>query len=146
MSDSKSMYRTHQVWIKPGHRLFMYLDQACQNAKNLYNTTNFYIRQIVTAFGKNEPLQPLQREVLDTLASHLDVMNERRREGSGSHPFKLPSQESPFVHYNFLDALFKVMNQLDYRALPTQSSQGIMKVVFHNWKSFFTSIKDYRQH
>ncbi|CAM4417104.1 hypothetical protein L1N85_26140 [Paenibacillus alkaliterrae] len=42
MSDSKSTYRTHQVWIKPGHRLFAYLDQACQNAKNLYNTTNFY--------------------------------------------------------------------------------------------------------
>ncbi|CAM3999675.1 transposase [Paenibacillus alkaliterrae] len=33
MSDSKPMYRTHQVWIKPGHRLFAYLDQAFQNAK-----------------------------------------------------------------------------------------------------------------
>ena len=140
------MYRTHQVWIKPGHRLFAYLDQACQDAKNLYNTTNFYIRQIVTAFGKNEPLQPLQQEVLDTLASHIDVMNERRRDKNRSHPFKLPSKENPFVHYNFLDALFKVMNQIDYRALPTQCSQGIMKVVFHNWNAFFASIKDYRQH
>ncbi|MEK4510605.1 RNA-guided endonuclease InsQ/TnpB family protein [Paenibacillus sp. FSL K6-2524] len=140
------MYRTHQVWIKPGHRLFAYLDQACQDAKNLYNTTNFYIRQIVTAFGKNEPLQPLQQEVLETLASHIDLMNERRSEKNRSHPFKLPSQESPFIHYTFLDALFKVMNQIDYRALPTQCSQGIMKVVFHNWNAFFASMKDYRQH
>ncbi|CAM4169261.1 putative transposase IS891/IS1136/IS1341 domain-containing protein [Paenibacillus alkaliterrae] len=73
-------------------------------------------------------------------------MNERLSEKNRSHPFKLPSKEKSFVSYNFLDALFKVMDQIDYRALPAQSSQGIMKIAFQNWLSFFASMKDYRKH
>ncbi|MGI2297409.1 RNA-guided endonuclease InsQ/TnpB family protein [Paenibacillus sp. GXUN7292] len=145
MPDLTFKYRTLQVWIKPGHRLFPYFDQACQNAKNLYNTTNFYIRQIFTAFGRKDSLQPLQQQVLDTLTAHIDVMNERRSEKNHSYPFELPTSENPFIDYNFLDALFKVMDQADYRSLPAQSSQGMMKVVFNNWKAFFASVKDYRK-
>ncbi|MFE6075072.1 RNA-guided endonuclease InsQ/TnpB family protein [Paenibacillus sp. NPDC057886] len=146
MSNLMKRYRTFQVWIKPGHRMFAYLNQSCQDAKNLYNTTNFYIRQVFTAFGRNEPLQPLQQNVMDTLAAHIDAMNGRLSEKNRSQPFQLPSQESPFVHYRFLDALFKVMEQPDYRALSAQSSQGIMKVVFQNWTAFFTSMRDYCNH
>lgn len=146
MTDSMPKYRTYQVWVKPGHRLFAYLEQACRNAKNLYNTTNFYIRQVFTSFGQKESLQPLQQQVMSTLEAHIDAMNERRSEKNRSHPFKLPSKEKSFVSYNFLDALFKVMDQSDYRALPAQSSQGIMKIAFQNWLSFFASIKNYRKH
>lgn len=137
-------YRTHQVWIKPGHRLFSYLDEACQKAKNLYNMTNFYIRQVFTAYGRNQPLQPLQQHVMDTMETHIQAINERQREKH--RPFELPSPEQPFVSYPLLDALFRVMNQPDYRALPTQSSQSIMKGVFQNWTNFFVSMKEYRHH
>ncbi|MDR6554684.1 transposase [Paenibacillus qinlingensis] len=146
MSAQKSVYRTYQVWIKPGHRLYPYLEKVCQDAKNLYNTTNFYIRQVFTASGQSQPLQPLQQQVIDTLQTHIDAMNERLSEKNRSRPFQLPSQESPFVNYRFLDALFKVMEQVDYRKLPTQSSQGVMQVVFQNWKSYFASINDYHNH
>jgi len=146
MSDLTIVYRTHQVWVKPGHRLFAYLEQACQNAKNLYNTTNFYIRQVFTSFGRNEPLQPLQQQVMNTLKTQLEAMNERRSEKNRSRPFELPSKDQRFVPYPFLDALFRVMEQPDYRALPAQSSQGIMKVVYQNWTAFFASKKDYREH
>ncbi|MFS0725781.1 RNA-guided endonuclease InsQ/TnpB family protein [Paenibacillus sp. 1P07SE] len=143
MSVPKSEYRTFQVWIKPGHPLFSYLDETCQHAKNLYNTATFYVRQVFTARGQSAACQPLQRQVMDTLSAHLDAMNERR---SANRPFVLPSPERPFLSYAFLDALFKVMNQPDYRALPAQSSQGILKVAFQNWASFFASMKSYRQH
>lgn len=146
MLEEQKNYRAYQVWIKPGHRLFAYLDQACQDAKNLYNTTNFYIRQVFTAFGRNEPLQPLQQQVMDILEANLSAMNERLSENNRSRPFELPSQENPFIGYRFLDALFKVTQQDDYRALPAQSSQSIMNVVFQNWKAFFASQKDYRNH
>ncbi|MEH7460328.1 transposase, partial [Bacillus sp. JJ1127] len=59
--------------------------------------------------------------------------------------FSAPTTEKPYVDYNFLDALFKVMIQNDYRTLPTQSSQSIMKNVFQNWKSFFASLKDHKK-
>ena len=58
--------------------------------------------------------------------------------------FEKPSKEHPYVDYNFLDALFKFISQNDYRSLPAQSSQAVMKVVFQNWKSFFASLKDYK--
>ncbi|CAM4378663.1 hypothetical protein PAAL109150_23570 [Paenibacillus alkaliterrae] len=74
MSESKTIYRTQQVWIKPGHRLYAYLEQICQHAKNMYNTTNFFIRQVFTAYQQNEPLQPLQQHVIDTMQMHLDAI------------------------------------------------------------------------
>jgi putative transposase len=157
-------YKTFQIWVKKGHRLFPYLQQMCQNAKNLYNVNNFYVRQIYTAYRQGKPLQPLQKEVLDTLQQHIEGMNERQLQAYESkvakehqkpvqqrveiryHRFELPSEESPNIDYHFLDSLFKVMGQTDYRALPTQSSQWVMKTVFQNWRSFFASLKDYRLH
>ena len=37
-------------------------------------------------------------------------------------------------------------NQVDFRALPSKTSQQIVKLLFKNWKSFFRSIKDYSKH
>lgn len=162
MSDTQ--YKTFQVWIKKDHRLFPYFEQMCQNAKNLHNTTNFYIRQVYTAYRQEKSLQPLQQEVLNTLQHYIEPMNERQVKAYQSkvakeqqkpinkrneikyNGFALPSKENPYVDYTFLDSLFKAMKQADYRSLPTQSSQWVMKSVFQNWKSFFASIKDYRQH
>jgi putative transposase len=162
MSDTQ--YKTFQIWTKKGHRLFPYLQQMCQNAKNLYNVSNFYIRQIYTAYRQEKSLQPLQIEVLGTLQKQIVGMNERQFQAYSSrlvkelqkpaeerleihyNEFDLPSAENPYVDYVFLDSLFKVMDQSDYRALPTQSSQWVMKNVFQNWKSFFESLKDYRLH
>ncbi|MGG0185767.1 IS200/IS605 family accessory protein TnpB-related protein, partial [Bacillus rhizoplanae] len=64
--------------MKKGHKLYAYFMEVCQNAKNLYNTTNFYIRQVYTALRTNQPLQPLQQEVLHTLQAHIEIMNENQ--------------------------------------------------------------------
>ncbi|SMF72303.1 putative transposase [Paenibacillus uliginis N3/975] len=159
---SKQTYRTYQIWIKPGHRLYAYAEQMCQDAKNLYNTTNFYIRQVFTALRQDKPLQPLQQQVMDTLLTNIGLMNVRQleahqarlqkqllkpadqRKDSRCHLFELPTKASPYVDYPFLDCLFKTMEQADYRALPAQCSQWVMKRVFSNWQSFFASITDYR--
>jgi putative transposase len=37
-------------------------------------------------------------------------------------------------------------NQIDYRSLPAQTSQQIIKLLFKNWISFFRSIKDWKKH
>lgn len=71
-------YVTYQIWIKNGHGLFTYFTKMCQNAKNLYNTTNFYIRQVYTALHTEKPLQPLQQEVLHTLQEYIGIMNENQ--------------------------------------------------------------------
>ncbi len=152
-------YKSFQILIKKDDQLFPYFAQMCLDAKHLYNTTNFYIRQVYTSFRQNKPLQPLQQEVMDTLHANIEAMNERQLEAYRSKVareqlkpsadqqkmvcnfFELPSDTRPMLDYNFLDCLFKVMGQADYRALPAQSSQGMMKGVFQNWKSFFASLK-----
>ncbi|MGG0239217.1 RNA-guided endonuclease InsQ/TnpB family protein [Bacillus rhizoplanae] len=161
--ENQINYKTLQIWIKKGHRMYSYFQESCQNAKNMYNTTNFYIRQVYTGLTQDKELQPLQKEVLDIISKNIEKMNDtqllayqKKLEKEKTKPkekqkevkcnlFSEPTTEKTYVDYNFLDALFKVMIQSDYRALPTQSSQSIMKNVFQNWKSFFASLKDYKK-
>ena len=162
-SDLLNHYKTQQIWIKKGHRMYTYFQEMSQNAKNMYNTTNFYIRQVYTSLTQEKQLQPLQKEVLELIEKNLDGMNDvqilayqkkiekqtlkpkEKQKEVKCHLFEKPSKESPYVNYSFLDALFKLISQNDYRSLPTQSSQWVMKAVFQNWKSFFASLKDYKQ-
>ncbi|WP_100401226.1 RNA-guided endonuclease InsQ/TnpB family protein [Bacillus sp. FJAT-44742] len=155
-------YKTMQVWVKKSHRMYGYFEEMCSSSKNLFNTTNFYTRQVFTGLTQEKPLQPLQQEVLENIQKHVPKINDnqqaayqRKLEKEKAKPvekrkeikcnlFDEPSKENPFVDYNFMDALFKSMIQQDYRSLPTQSSQGIMKAVFHNWKSFYSSLREYK--
>ncbi|MEH6888858.1 transposase [Bacillus sp. JJ864] len=157
-------YVTYQIWIKKGHKLYSYFLEMCQNAKNLYNTTNFYIRQVYTALRTEKPLQPLQQEVLHTIQVYIDTMNEnqlrayqknleKQKEKSAEERkeikcnlFTLPTKEKLFLSYNFLDCLFKTMKQQDYINLPSQVNQAVMRKLFKNWDSFFESIKKYKTH
>ncbi|OLO28586.1 transposase [Alkalihalophilus pseudofirmus] len=155
-------YKTMQIWVKKGHRMHPYFTEMCQNAKNMYNSTNFYIRQIFTGLTQEKELHPLQTEVLNTLQKHLPRMNDnqllayqkkiakekakpvQKQKEVKCNLFEKPSKEKPYVDYHLLDALFKSISLNDYRSLPTQSSQGIMKTVFQNWKSFYASLKEYK--
>ncbi|MEI4828101.1 transposase [Bacillus sp. FJAT-53711] len=157
-------YATYQIWIKKGHKLHIYFMEMCQNAKNLYNTTNFYIRQVYTALRTEKTLQPLQQEVLHTLQTHIEAMNEnqlhayrKRVQKQKEKPvkeqkdikcnlFTFPTKEKSFLSYNFLDCLFKTMKQQDYMNLPAQTNQAVMKKLYQNWKSFFASMKTYQKH
>ncbi|PEY99941.1 transposase, partial [Bacillus sp. AFS018417] len=64
------------MWIKKGHRMYAYFQESCQNAKNMYNTTNFYIRQVYTGLTQEKELQPLQKEVLDIIDQYIEKMND----------------------------------------------------------------------
>ena len=44
-----------------------------------------------------------------------------------------------------LSKLLAEFNQEDYRALPIQTSQQVIKLLFKNWKSFFASQKDFKK-
>ncbi|WP_243526815.1 transposase [Bacillus pseudomycoides] len=154
-------YRTFQIHISPTHPMFSYCKEMCQFAKNMYNTTNFYIRQIYTSLKSEKSLQPLQQEVMDQLRMHLPLVNENQHKAyekkllmESKKPaeeqkevklnlMEMPKKEKSFPSYNLLDALFKSMKQADYKLLPAQSSQGVMKAVYQDWSSFFASIEEY---
>src|SRR5690625_3949646 len=124
--------------------MFQYFQEKCENSKNLYNTTNFFIRQVFTSLTTTKSLQPLQEEVLDTIRHNIGAINakqiaayENRLANELKKPkekqktiycnfFEIPDKDNPYVSYNFLDALFKQIEQPDYKSLPVQSSQGVM--------------------
>src|SRR5690606_18684967 len=49
-----------------------------------------------------------------------------------------------YLNYELLDAIFKITKQPDYIALPSHTNQGIMKLVFQDWDSYFEAIEDYK--
>lgn len=158
--DNKN-YSTQQIWIKKGHRMYFYFQTICENCKNMFNTTNFYIRQVYTALTTDKELHPLQKEVMDILANHIEPMNKVQRMAYKKrlakelekpvekqkkvkcNLFSLPNSSNPFVSYNYLDSLFKLIKQKDYLSLPAQCSQATLKTVFNNWKSYSASLKDW---
>ncbi|PAE44245.1 hypothetical protein [Bacillus sp. 7884-1] len=156
------MYSAYKIQIHPDHELFDYCDSLCFKAKNLYNITNYYIRQVYTAL-KKETRNENQLQVLLDIESHLPKMNEIRQKSyeiakmkpkkvdkSGKlidvklKPFEMPHHEKSFIGYGFVEALFKVMKQVDYTSMPSQSNQQTMKKVYDDWKSFFKASKKYK--
>ena len=53
----------------------------------------------------------------------------------------------PFPNYYQFDLMFKLTNNPDYyNSLPMQTTQAVIKSVLSDFKSFFTSLKEYRKH
>ncbi len=155
------MYRTQQIIIKNGHKLFNYCNELCFNSKNLYNITNYYIRQVFTGLRK-ETLTPNEEEALNAINTNITTLNKvktnyfNRRKASESKKPKEKQKEiklklynelktkEDYLNFELLDGIFKISNQADYYSLPAQSNQQIMKEAFEAWKSFFKAIKDYK--
>jgi putative transposase len=156
------MYRAYKIQIHPEHELFDYCDSLCFKAKNLYNSTNYYVRQVYTAL-KAEKKNENQQQVLFDIETHLQGMNEIRqkhyekemgkprkvdKKGKVIEPkltlFTMPNTDKSFMGYSFVEALFKVMKQIDYTSMHSQSNQQTMKKVFDDWKSFFEASKKYK--
>src|SRR5699024_4378644 len=58
--------------------MFNYFQEMCENSKNLYNATNFFIRQVYTGLTTTKSLQPLQEEVLDTIHHNIGAINDKQ--------------------------------------------------------------------
>jgi putative transposase len=156
------MYSAFKIQIHPHHKLFSYCDSMCFKAKNLFNITNFFVRQVFTAVH-SEDKNENQLEVLKEIEKHLPAMNDIRcknykralvkpkkkdKKGNEIQPklklFSMPDQRNSFLGYEFVEALFKVTKQVDYVAMPSQSNQQTMRALFKDWKSFFESNKKYK--
>lgn len=127
------MFKTYKIQIKKGHKMFDYFSSLCNLSKNLYNTTNYYIRQYASAKSRlrgQVELHPNQIEILNIVEELKDTKY---------YP------KGDFLNYNTLDYIFKTNKNIDYTSLPSHSNQWIMKsLVDGSYKSFFAGIKDYK--
>ena len=98
----------------------------------------------------------MQKEVLDLVKKTLPKMNEIKKktfkkkkevdEKAKLTLFSMPTKAKANVSYSFLESFFKCSNNPDYRSLPGQVNQQVMKLVFQDWKSFFAANRDYQKH
>jgi putative transposase len=99
------------------------IDHICFLSKNLYNYCNFILRQ-------------LYLKKLDELSDFSDLIK------------KIDITEEKFFYtiseYDLSKRLGK-LNQVDYKVLPSQTSQQVIKILYKNWKSFFKAIVAYHK-
>ena len=151
-------YRTYQFRIKNNNSLFSYCDEMCFNSKNLYNIGNFYIRQAYSGLKKETALRyENQVFVINNINDNIEALNnikiatfEKRKNYKNSKLKDKPSlfshitKDNPFVSNMLLDGVFKLIEQVDYRSLPAQTNQAVLKLLNQDWKSFFEALKEYK--
>ena len=130
------MYQTQQIQIRKGNSLFEYCHKMCGLSNNLGNATRFLLRQYATAkqaFDDYKPLYKTQKEIFELV--------ETITKDTSYHP----KEESKWLTYNQIDAIFKMDENVDYYALPSQVNQQTIKLVLRDFKSYFESIKIYKK-
>lgn len=93
---------------------FWLLSKLCHNSKNLYNYTNYIVRQAFA--GKPENIK-----------EYKDLIHDDR-----------------FISEYALSGRLAKQKQDDYVSLKAQCSQQVIGQVYQDWKSFFKSIKSYK--
>lgn len=161
--EEEKQYRTIQFLVKQGNPLNKYLMNLMHLSNNLYNATNFHIRQMYTGLKIEEGKRhSLQQEVIDLFSNTIPVINKHNTEKFHRlvnedimsakklksyrklTRFNMPTAEKSFVSYELLDAVFKTSKNKDYNSLPSHVNQGIMKTVYSDWKSFTEGLRDYK--
>ena len=94
--------RVERHTIKRADKNYSKIKDICHRCKNLYNYTNYILRQSLF-------------------------------KGEG-----LPNEYT-------LTGLLTRENQDDYRALPAQTAQQVIKLLYKNWKAYFQSLKSYQK-
>ena len=170
-------YRIVRKEIKLNDKEAPKLKDICSKSNNIYNVTNYYIRQLYFGTQKlkngkiltqneqkvfdivNEALPKLDeiskngiekkiKELENSLKNDKENLNlkeeldKKKKELKNFKPHHL--SKSGFPSYEILDGVFKVTNNPDYRALPIKIIQQTIKQCFQDWKSFFESIKEYK--
>ena len=156
------MYKANKFRIKKKDtELYVYCQEICHKYKNMYNVTNFYIRQVMTGIKKPESeRQPNERKVLEMVEKHLPGYNKIKyntylrnkakaaREGKSFtkkiHEVQYPTPEHWFMNDNFIDAIMKLSDNPDYRNMPTQVSYEAIKECAHKWIEYFDNLKGYK--
>ena len=94
--------RVERHVIKRADKNYNNIKELCHRCKNLYNYTNYILRQSLF-------------------------------KGEG-----LPNEYT-------LTGLLTRENQDDYRALPAQTSQQVIKLLYKNWKAYFQALRSYQR-
>ena len=126
------MYRTRQIRIKKGHRMYRYCRDICAASAKLYNRGNYLIRQYATALDRMERGEELTENQKEAYSLVMEIT-----EGTKYEP------KSRWLTYGQLDYVLKSSGDSAYRSLPAQANQQILRRIMRDYKSFFEAMKAY---
>ena len=134
------------------HELYNLFDSACFCSKNLYNLSTYYIRQVyifTSRLKQGVPLKENEIQFLEMINKKVDEYNVFKENNckKKDNTFKKQqyfSESKKTVSFDFLNFLLKETDA--YRSLNTHVSQQVLMVVIENWKSYFSSIRDWLKH
>lgn len=131
-------------------------------AKNLYNTVTFLIRQINSVYRRDEDgayvrleeIHPNQAEVLDSFNRMIETINAKRlRKKADAKLLPLLDERmatSPLtltLDVTLLDNVARVWADADgdvvYRRIPASSAQQVVRSVIDVWKGSLSAMKDW---
>ncbi|MDK2562211.1 transposase [Romboutsia sedimentorum] len=153
--------RVEQHIISKNHTLYKNIDRYCFLSKNLYNYSNYMIRQvfiITSKLSKEEEISQEQKVFLENINKKVDEFNKlkklnyeksRLKHLKENKEFKKKliqldyfTKDKKYLGYDFLE--FLVKEDIDYKSMMSQCSQQNLRLLDKNWISFFESIKDYK--
>jgi putative transposase len=143
------MLRTIRIDIDEKHELYEYAELACTQSKNMQNTTNFYIRNLMTGLQKEEGKRfPLEKEVIENVRKYIEINNKKvsKKTKEKKKQLEIPTKENWKVNYEQLNAVFAIMNQRDYRDTHSHIAQNAIKMVVASWDSTKAALDDYKLH
>ena len=142
------MYQTVRYEIKEGHDMYAYCRQVCRSFKNMYNVTNFYIRQLLTGFKKDDPARtPNERDAVRDVTQMLEQRNREpnRKTGKPKKQLPVPSAENPYLGYEQLNGFFVMQKNPDYYAMQANISQCAIKKCVTAWQSYYAASGVYKK-
>ena len=129
------MYRTRQIRIRKGHKLWGYGVDLCMKSALLYNRANYLVRQYATAVRDMGRMKPLHENQIQVYRLVRETTDGTRYEVKGS-----------WLTYGQLDYILKRTEDPAYRSLPAQANQQILKRLVRDYKSFFEAQKVWKKH
>lgn len=141
--------KTRTIYVKRGHKLYDYFIEIGKLTNNLYNTTNYFVRQSYFGFihRKNNPQIEGAINYINDVLPRINVKRTSKTKGNGRLPkeFNSLSSDNPFINVRILDSVFRFQRNVDFIALPAHTNYIIMQEVFECWKGYFESLRRYKQ-
>ena len=133
------------------------------DARRMYNTANFYIRNTMTGIKKSPELRtPNEVEVLHDVFTGIQKANKAKdskyqkdlekynkglldKQPKKPKHFPYPTSKEWLLTYNVLDAVFKYTHNEVYYSMNSQLNQNAIRKAAAAWKGYFKTLKDYRK-
>jgi putative transposase len=131
--------RIERHFIRKNHPLFAKADALCFQSKNLYNVAMYLMRQTFILAQKKK-LSSVEEAFIAEINNSIEAYNHMRK-SKGKKTIATVREKSNILPYGFLAWYLK--SHADYKALPSQTAQWVLRQVTATWKSFLKAISVY---